>query len=110
MHHGQLLWELPLPLPSELRAAHPPGAAAPQDTKVGVDPPSNVDQPVTSVIPARHPMPAPAAVAHAPTATGQASEATAPLEPTSTACTPAHAPHRANLAAVAPAPDDPHAV
>eukprot|EP00873_Tetraselmis_striata_P007261 jgi/Tetstr1/427525/TSEL_017651.t1 len=65
------------------------------------DPPREVDKPATSAKPAPHPEPAPTAAAQAPTATGEASEATAPLEHTSTTCTPAQASRMAQLAAEA---------
>eukprot|EP00873_Tetraselmis_striata_P034785 jgi/Tetstr1/455049/TSEL_041905.t1 len=65
------------------------------------DPPSDADEPPTSVYPAPHPKPAPPAAAHAPTATGEALEATAPLVLTSTTSTPAPACLRAQLEAKA---------
>eukprot|EP00873_Tetraselmis_striata_P036746 jgi/Tetstr1/457010/TSEL_043674.t1 len=65
------------------------------------DPPLEVDQPATSVDPAPHDEPAPPAAAHALSETGEASEATTPLEHTSTTNTPAQASGRAQLAAEA---------
>eukprot|EP00873_Tetraselmis_striata_P001848 jgi/Tetstr1/422112/TSEL_012969.t1 len=69
MHHGQLPQELPPPPTSQLRAAHPPAVAAPQDTEVNVDDsPPEVNQPATNVDPAPHPEPAPPTAAKASTA------------------------------------------
>eukprot|EP00873_Tetraselmis_striata_P019568 jgi/Tetstr1/439832/TSEL_028243.t1 len=66
------------------------------------DSPREVDQPATSIDPSpRHPEPALTAAAQAPTATGEASEATAPLEHTFTTSTPAQGSRLAQLAAEA---------
>eukprot|EP00873_Tetraselmis_striata_P045016 jgi/Tetstr1/465280/TSEL_009981.t1 len=65
------------------------------------DPPPEVDQPATSVDPTPHPEPAPPAAAQAPTATREASEATAPLEHASTTSTIAQGSRVAQLAAEA---------
>eukprot|EP00873_Tetraselmis_striata_P004218 jgi/Tetstr1/424482/TSEL_015010.t1 len=70
----------------------------------GDDSPPAVEQPATSVAPAPHPEPSPPAATHAPTATGEASEATAPLEQSYTTSTPSQASRLAHLAAEARRP------
>eukprot|EP00873_Tetraselmis_striata_P015719 jgi/Tetstr1/435983/TSEL_024864.t1 len=93
MHHGQLPQVLPPPPTSQLQEAHPPAAAAPQDTEMdGEDPPPE-DQPATSVDPAPHPEPAPPAAAQAPTAREEASVANL-QDPSSIPPEPAHQPWR----------------